>query len=218
MEESNQTAVNYLISELIEHLQGKTVLSDVRIHSIIESALAIEKEQLIDARLGAPNSRSLNTDEHAEDWYREKFKTEDDKYLTPTQQVVRAAMREASKDVRPPKCVRDGLVKPKNIIEKNDMSPKFFLKWSYGEIRHPQDSMTEYTWQTGIQMTMTGPKLMFDENTTLAQWRESEIKKWEELVAIFKQEKKIKALDFVINPTEEKVKEIEDNENFIRWI
>lgn len=54
-----------------------------------------------------------------------KSNKKDDNVLTPTQQVVRAAMREVSKDVRLPKCVKDGLVKPKEVNEKTE--EKYFM-------------------------------------------------------------------------------------------
>lgn len=95
---------------------------------------------------------------------------------------------------------------------------KFYLKWSYNEPKHPTKTMTESTWETGIEMTISGAKLKFDENTTLNQWRESEITKWENLIKDFKKDKKVHSLDFEINPTDDKVKEIESDKNFIKWV
>jgi len=95
---------------------------------------------------------------------------------------------------------------------------KCFLKWTYDEPKHPQESMTEFTWETGIEMTINGPRLKFDENTTLNQWRESEITKWENLMKDFKKDKKVMSVDFTIQPNEKKVKEIELDKNFIKWI
>lgn len=94
----------------------------------------------------------------------------------------------------------------------------FYLKWSYNEPKHPSKAMTKFTWETGIEMTILGPKLKFDENTTLTQWRKSEIDKWENLMKDFKRDKKVHSLDFEINPTNDKVKEVESDKNFIKWI
>ena len=95
---------------------------------------------------------------------------------------------------------------------------KFYLKWSYNEPKHPTKTIHKFTWETGIEMTIDGAKLKFDENTTLNQWRESEIAKWEILMKNFKKDKKVISLDFEINPTDDKVKEIESYKNFIKWI
>ncbi len=97
----------------------------------------------------------------------------------------------------------------------NDL--KFYLKWSYNEPKHPTKTINKFTWETGIEMTISGPKLKFDENTTLNQWRESEITKWETLMENFKKDKKVISLDMEINPNEEKSKEIELDEDFIKW-
>ena len=95
---------------------------------------------------------------------------------------------------------------------------KFYLKWSYNEPKHPRETMTEWTWGTGIEMTISGPKLKFDENTTLNQWREGEIDKWENLTSKFKKGKKIQSLDCEINPSLDKIKEIELDKDFIKWV
>ena len=50
---------------------------------------------------------------------------------------------------------------------------KFYLKWSYNEPKHPTKTMSEYTWETGIEYTIDGAKLKFDENTTFGQFKES---------------------------------------------
>ena len=34
----------------------------------------------------------------------------------------------------------------------------------------------------------------------------------------FKKDKKVHSLDFEINPTDDKVKEIESDKNFIKWV
>jgi hypothetical protein len=50
--------------------------------------------------------------------------SKEDKYPIPcTKYIVRAAMKQAEKDVRIPKCVRDGIVKPikkKKKVEKSE--------------------------------------------------------------------------------------------------
>ena len=59
---------------------------------------------------------------------------------------------------------------------------------------------------------------MFDEDTTLNQWRAKEIEKWENLMKDFKQDNKVQSLAAVIRPNEEKIKKIESDNNFIKWI
>jgi hypothetical protein len=78
--------------------------------------------------------------------------------------------------------------------------------------------MTEFTWGSGINMTISGPELKFDENTTLSEWRQSEIKKWENLMEDFNKDKRIQQLDFRINPTNNDVEEVESDINFIKWV
>jgi hypothetical protein len=95
---------------------------------------------------------------------------------------------------------------------------KCFLKWSYGEPKHPKESMTEFTWGSGINITIAGPELKFDENTTLSEWRQSEIKKWENLMEDFNKGKRIQQLDFRINPNRNDVEEVESDINFIKWV
>lgn len=95
---------------------------------------------------------------------------------------------------------------------------KFYLKWSYNEPKHPTKTIPKSIWETGIEMTISGAKLKFNENTTLNQWRESEITKWENLMKDFKKDKKVHSLGFEINPTDDKVKEIESDKNFIKWV
>ena len=95
---------------------------------------------------------------------------------------------------------------------------KFYLKWSYNEPKHPTKTMSEYTWETGIEYTICGAKLKFDENTTFTQWKKSEIDKWENLMKDFKKDKKVHSLGFEINPTDDKVKEVESDKNFIKWV
>ena len=95
---------------------------------------------------------------------------------------------------------------------------KFYLKWSYNEPKHPTKANSKFTWDTGIEMTILGPKLKFDENTTLTQWRKSEIDKWENLMKDFKKDKKVHLLDFEVRPNVDRVKEIESDKNFIKWV
>lgn len=95
---------------------------------------------------------------------------------------------------------------------------KFYLRWSYNEPKHPTKTMSKFTWETGIDMTILGPKLKFDENTTLTQWRKLEIDKWENLMKDFKKDKKVQSLDFEIIPNEDKIKEVESDVDFIKWI
>lgn len=95
---------------------------------------------------------------------------------------------------------------------------KFYLKWSYNEPKHPTKVMTKFTWGTGIEMTISGPKLKFDGNTTLNQWREGEIDKWENLTSKFKKGKKIQSLDCEIRPSTRQIEKIESDKDFIKWI
>ena len=103
------------------------------------------------------------------------------------------------------------------MSKKIDTGIKYYLMWSYNEPIHPKESMTKFTWDTGIEMTINGPRLMFDENTTLSQWKNSEINKWELLMGNFKKDKKIVSLGSKIKPTEVEIKELESDDNFIRW-
>ena len=49
---------------------------------------------------------------------------------TVTHQVVKDAMDAVSKDVRAPKSVRDGLVKPLSILELNNLYGDILLEYS----------------------------------------------------------------------------------------
>jgi len=96
---------------------------------------------------------------------------------------------------------------------------KFYLKWGYDEPKHPKEVHGEYTWETGIRCDIhKGYILMFDEDTTLNQWRTKEIERWENLMKDFKQDYKVQSLDYAIRPTKEKIKEIESDKNFIQWV
>lgn len=96
---------------------------------------------------------------------------------------------------------------------------RFYLKWGYNEPRHPKETYGEFTWKTGIGTDLfKGYFLVFDEDTTLNQWRAKEIERWETLMKDFKQDNKVQSLAAVIRPNEEKIKKIESDNNFIKWI
>jgi hypothetical protein len=104
------------------------------------------------------------------------------------------------------------------MSRKIESGLKFYLKWSYYEPEHPRETMTEWTWETGIEYTISGPKLKFDENTSLSQWKKSEIDRWELLMKNFKKDQKLPKLDSEINPSLDKIKEIELDKDFIKWV
>ena len=96
---------------------------------------------------------------------------------------------------------------------------RFYLKWGYNEPRHPKETHGEFTWKTGIGTDLfKGYFLVFDEDTTLNQWKAKEIERWENLMKDFKQDNKVQSLATVIRPNEEKIKDIESDNNFIKWI
>lgn len=96
---------------------------------------------------------------------------------------------------------------------------RFYLKWGYNEPQHPKETHGEFTWKTGIGTDLfKGYFLVFDEDTTLNQWRAKEIERWENLMKDFKQDNKVQSLATVIRPNEEKIKDIESDNNFIKWI
>lgn len=96
---------------------------------------------------------------------------------------------------------------------------RFYLKWGYNEPRHPKETYGEFTWKTGIGTDLfKGYFLVFDEDTTLNQWRAKEIERWENLMKDFKQDNKVQSLAAVIRPNEERIKKIESDNNFIKWI
>ncbi len=117
--------------------------------------------------------------------------------------------------------------------KKKNNPLKFFMKWSYGEPKHPKDRYGR-TWNTGIEVLPSGTgaiyQIVFDENTSLDEWRQKEIDRWEGLMKNFKKDKKIYSLDYTKDPNcsyytedsknrmKEEIEEIESDENFIKWI
>lgn len=89
---------------------------------------------------------------------------------------------------------------------------KFYLTWSNEAPLHPSE-VYGLSFETGISWYgQINP-----ENISLKKWRKKLIKQYDALSKQFQNNGKIRKLNWIINPNENIIKQIESRTDFIKW-
>jgi hypothetical protein len=89
---------------------------------------------------------------------------------------------------------------------------KNYLTWSDIEPKHPKD-VYGISWETGLSWygTINPP------DKSLNQWKKEQIERYENLMKEYHDNGKVRKLNQIFHPTENDIKKIEENDNFIEW-